>query len=582
MTESTNNPNRRRIFSLRKREEKVEALQIRGQQTGNIRVDEPVVIEVDAVVSGDVTAPEIRVDGLLRGTAVTYNLIITSTGQIWGDVMTNQIQLDPGGRIQGWIGTLSTDEPLPTEEETNITTALLPELPAGLDTPPTRTKSQHNLMRHLQNMAGQAQADYTALKKEFDERLEKRAGTALNKVDALTEKLDETKLQLKQTQKELGKTKTTLANRDATIQEQNEDLAEAAAAANQRQQELADLSLSYQQLAEEQEALQEAKNVVDMSLLEALKDGDTLKEQIRTLEETLQSSIQRTTEQEDALLHWQELAGTNQKSIVKLEGERDKLNQELDESAQITGKLREKNSQLEFELQQLLNDMDELRNRLPDATMEEMQFSLADAHQQIATLNGLIEEAEAATAEKEEQNMWLSANLKTAQRALEESRQVIARQAVLLEEIQSEKSSEEQLTGKWRTAVEEMAARLQEKEKEFKRAKDQHSEQIGRMEAALSEQQEAIRHKVLQIEALEAEIENNLEQADEQGQRLADVQARLIEQEIAANQMNKLLKQAKNKIAWQANFINKMKRVTSETIANLEAQLEQARKQNNI
>jgi hypothetical protein len=170
--------------------------------------------------------------------------------------------------------------------------------------------------------------------------------------------------------------------------------------------------------------------------------------------------------------------------------------------------------------------------------------------------------------------------LKTAQRALEESRQVIARQAVLLEEIQTEKSDEAQLTGKWQTAVKEMATRLQEKEKEFQLAETQYAEQISQLKSELAQRKEKHHNKKLQIEALEAEIENNLAQADEQGQRLADIQARLIEQKLAAEQLDKLLKQAKNKIAWQANFINKMKRVTSETITNLETQLAKAQQQN--
>jgi cytoskeletal protein CcmA (bactofilin family)/chromosome segregation ATPase len=579
MTESTNIPNRRRIFSLRRRETQTHEQQIRGQQTGDIRSDEPVLIEESAVVIGNVTAPQIRVAGLLHGTAVTYDLTITSSGQIWGDVMAAQFQIEPGGKIQGWVGTFPPDDPLPNEENITKATGLLPELPEALTkkTPGSGAQSQLNLMRYLQNVTGQAQADFAALKKEFDERLEARAGKAIEKADALSHKLNETKLELKRVQKDLDKTTTTLAARDATLKQQAEDLAEAEVNVIQQRQKLDDYKQSFENLMKEYETLQGAKNNVDMTMLETLREIDTLNDQIRTLEATLQTSIRRTTEQEDALLHWQELAEKNQGLITKLEKEAETLNRQLEENALVTGKLREKNSRLEFELQQTLDERDELRNRIPDVTLEDMQFALADARQQIATLNGMLEETKQAAAEAEEQNMWFKANLKTAQRALEESRIIVTRQETLLEEVQAEKAGGEQTTGRWKTAVEEMATRLQEKEKEFQAAKSQYTEYTKQNESELAALKEEIHHKQLQIDTFEDEVENHLTQMDEQGQRLAEIQASLIERELEIKQINHELKQAQNKIAWQANFINKMKRISSETIADLEARLEQAK-----
>ena len=494
--------------------------------------------------------------------------------------MTSQLQLEPGGHIQGWVSSISPDGPLPNEENVVKATGLLPELPDGMTLPSTATKNQLNLMRYLQNMAGQAKSDQAALIKEFNERLEARAGKAFEKVDILDQKLDETRQELKRVQKELDKTKTTLANREETIKQQLEELAEAEVKTNQQRQKIDDYKQSFESLLQEHEALQEAKNAADMTILETLREVDALNEQIRTLETTLQNSIRRTTEQEDALLHWQELADNNQESITRLEKEKETLNQQLEENALITGKLREKNGRLEFELRQALNEMDDLRNRMLDATVEEMQFALADARQHIATLNGQLEETQQSAAEVQEQKMWLNVNLKTTQRALEESRAIIAQQSALLEELQADKVGGEQTAGKWRTAVEEMAARLQEKEKEFQIIKTQHAGQIEAFETAIAELKDDIHHKTLQVEALEAEIETNLGRTDEQGQLLADIQAHLIERELEIDQIKQQLKQAHNKITWQANFINKMKRITSETITDLEARLEKAQRPN--
>lgn len=575
MTESASNPNRRRIFSLRKRETQIQEQKIRGRQTGNIRSDESVVIEEGAVVSGDVTAPQIRVAGLLHGTAVTYDFIVTSSGQIWGDVMAAQLQLEPGGQIQGWISTISPEEPLPDGEKQPTITAPLPELPEDSSIPSTRDASPNSLMRRLQNVAGKAQTDYTTLKKEFEQRLEARAGDALEKSRTYTKELSTIKRELRNVEKELAKTKTILADHETTINQQIAELAEAEVKTDEQRQKLDDYKKSYEASIKQQEALTEAKNSTEMTLLETLREVDALNEQIHTLEETLQTSIRRTVEQEDALLHWQELAGKNQERITKLEKEAETLNRQLEENALATGKLREKNGLLEFEFQQALDEMNTLRNQLPDATTEEMQFALADSRQQIATLKGLLEESKQAVEDAHEQTMWLEANLKTAQRSLEESRIIVSRQTALLEAIRAEKEGGEQTAGKWRTAVEEMAARLQEREKESQSIATQYTEQTKQLEAQIAQLEEEIRRKQLQVATFEDEVERHLTQMDEQGQRLAEIQAILIERELAIKQINQELKQARNKIAWQANFINKMKRISSETIADLETRLAQ-------
>ena len=572
MAESESNPNRRRIFSLRKRETQIQEQQIRGHQSGNIRSDESVVIEEGAVVTGDVTAPQIRVAGLLHGTAVTYDLIVTDSGQIWGDVMAAQFQLEPGGTIQGWISSISPDAPLPDEEKSPAVTARLPELPEDSAPASTNAQSPDNLLRHLQNLAAEAQTDYATLKKEFNQRLEARASAAIEKSRAYTKELNSIKREFRKVEKELEKTKTALANHETTINQQIKELTSAEITTDEQRQKLDDYKQSYEAAIQEQEALEKAKNNADMTVLETMKEVDALSEQILTLETTLQTSIRRTAEQEDALLHWQELAEKNQERITKLEKEAETLNRQLEENALATGKLREKNSRLAFELQQALDEMDSLRNQLPDATTDEMQFALADTHQQIATLNGLLEESKQLAAETEEQNIWLKANLKTAQRSLEETRKNMTQQAELLEEIQAEKEGGEQTAGKWKTAVEEMAARLQEREKDFKSIEIERTQQF---EAEFAKHKEEIHHKQLQVEALEDEVEKNLTQMDEQGQRLAEIQATLIERELAIKQINHELKQAGNKIAWQANFINKMKRISSETIADLETRLAQ-------
>ena len=444
MTDRGNNSRRRLLSFLRR------SMQISGQQKGDIHSVEPVTILDGAFVTGNIVAPRIVVAGLLHGTAVTHHLIIKSGGQIWGDVLVSKLQIEPGGKIQGWAGTLEPGTPLPD--------------PNGAE-----------------------------LQQQFETQLDERVGATFVDIETLTQALTEAQAQLTDLQQQLEAAQTTLATRADQI--------EAQAA-----------------------ALQTAKNEAEAALAARQQQIDALEEQTQELAAALQNNRQQAAEQEDALLHWQELAEKSRLRLETLEEEQESWQRLLEESVLVTGKLREKNKLLEFEWQQTITELNELRNQVPDVSIEEMEFALADANQQIATLNHIVAEARQAAAESDEQLLWHKANLKTTQRTLAQSRQAV-------ESLQTELADQNQ--------------QFADEKKKLK---------------------QALRHKSSQVEAHEAEIEHHLQQMAAQGRRLAEIQADLIERELE-------LAQAERKIEQQSDLIKRMKQVTSSYIQELEARL---------
>jgi cytoskeletal protein CcmA (bactofilin family) len=81
-------------------------LEINEYHIGNLRSERPIVVLPGAILAGDVLAPEVVVSGLIYGYVACRRLLVTSGGQIWGDVYVNSFELAPAGKINGWVSTL--------------------------------------------------------------------------------------------------------------------------------------------------------------------------------------------------------------------------------------------------------------------------------------------------------------------------------------------------------------------------------------------------------------------------------------------------------------------------------------------
>jgi chromosome segregation ATPase len=124
--------------------------------------------------------------------------------------------------------------------------------------------------------------------------------------------------------------------------------------------------------------------------------------------------------------------------------------------------------------------------------------------------------------------------------------------------------------------LQQEVANLNSSTLEISEERDSSKKQLAQMQeqAVLknSELRDRLRETRLQLEAQEAESENYLQQMEQQGQRLAEMQATLIERVIE-------LKQVQATADKQKALINRIKDVTSEKMNKLNDELAQTREQ---
>lgn len=90
--------------SILKREN--EWLEVKGYKLGDIQTELTVYVTKEAAIVGNVLAPRVVVAGIIYGFVASREVIVESTGQIWGDVHSVALEISPGGKLHGWMSTL--------------------------------------------------------------------------------------------------------------------------------------------------------------------------------------------------------------------------------------------------------------------------------------------------------------------------------------------------------------------------------------------------------------------------------------------------------------------------------------------
>ena len=75
-----------------------------GHLVGEVISDAPFVVEVDAIVEGEIHATEVVILGTVVGTVEGIESVtVGATGQVAGDIKTRALHLHAGGRVQGQV-----------------------------------------------------------------------------------------------------------------------------------------------------------------------------------------------------------------------------------------------------------------------------------------------------------------------------------------------------------------------------------------------------------------------------------------------------------------------------------------------
>ena len=358
----------------------------------------------------------------------------------------------------------------------------------------------------------------------------------------------------------------------------------------------------WQELAEVTET--KAKNLenelhsVNLQVTESARVNDMLKAQRRQAEEAWEKAIDELEE-----IRRKE---TKPLGVYKAQADAETLIEEL--QATITTKSTELQAQIEqiASLKEMIQDAENVaqqyrEQRLWDkASLETARRTLDEAQQreksQEARMTELLAQLEKAKLElSQAQNITLMQKSK-----LEQVQEELEVQTATLYEAQEIMEKQESHAAELQIDVEAKStalARLQGDLDHLTNEVSQREEEIGVLKAdvaALQEQnknerasaRKTLRERDMRMQALEAETESYAQQAQTQGQRLAEIQAALIEREIELDQVQSLvsdreraLNQARATAVKQSQFIKRMQQVTTERIEKLQTDLAQSRQQ---
>ncbi|MGZ3813416.1 MAG: bactofilin family protein [Mucilaginibacter sp.] len=76
-------------------------VRIEGQITGDVTIDQGLILGEKGVVTGNVVTKEMIVYGSVNGNINAHSLEIRSTGRITGDIKTQVLQVETGGTHNG-------------------------------------------------------------------------------------------------------------------------------------------------------------------------------------------------------------------------------------------------------------------------------------------------------------------------------------------------------------------------------------------------------------------------------------------------------------------------------------------------
>ena len=541
-------------------------LEIVGYHVEDIHADQPVAIQEGATLVGNVFAPRLVVAGLLTGSAVCREIRVEKSGQVLGDVFTVGLTVISGGNIHGWASSVDEEDYTALAENGRLpedTDFAHPE--NGNDLPEgqllNRNEAQIEALHHLQSEAAVALAARAELEQDFQRRLTELAGESTSTIANLKQELTELRTELTTKQTQLDEAQEALRHRKSQVERQTNELGIARDLMTEQNEELTTLRQQHTQLQSDHTQLQEEKTAVADELETAVQEINTLRDRIHSLEVAHKASLVHTSDQEDSLIRWQELAEITEKRANDLESELEKIQLQVEESSNTIDLLREQRRAAEKELEKAVAELNSKdgQNAQPLVTSEKM----AEAEARISSLEAELADAEHAHFERV---LWYKAELEASQAALATAQKEAAEQAERLVQLEKSVQSQQETATEWQTAVSQAQSMLEAKQAEWNKLHEKLVEENMGLRTVVQEQK-------MRLEASENELNHYLNEATTQGHHLAEIQARLVERELQLKQAIAQLKQARGMIEKQNQAIKQIQHKAGERIRALKTQL---------
>lgn len=541
-------------------------LEIVGYHVEDIYADQPVAIQEGATLVGNVFAPRLAVAGLLTGSAVCREIRVEKQGQILGDVFAVSLTVLAGGNIHGWVSSVDeADYAILVENGRLPNDSDLAQYENGKDLPEgqllNRNEAQIESLHHLQAQTAVALAARAELEQDFQRRLTELAGESTSTIANLKQELTELRTELTTKQTQLDEAQEALRHRKSQVERQANELGISRDLMSEQNEELATLRQQHTQLQSSQVQLQSEKTAVDDELETAVREINTLRDRIHSLEVAHKASLVHTSEQEDSLIRWQELAEITENKAADLEAELQKLQLQAEESGKLLDIQREQRRAAEKELEKVVNELNSLQEKSAEPVAKAEKLAKAEAR--VTNLETELADAEHAHFER---ILWYKAELEASQAATataqEESDKLVAK----LTELEELLNGQQEEIAALKTAASEMEATLQAKQAKWTTQQEKLVEENMRFQTVIQEQK-------MRLEASENEQNRYLNQANAQGHHLAEIQARLVERELQLKQAIAQLKQARGMIEKQNTAIKQIKQKAEERIRAMQSQL---------
>lgn len=508
-------------------------LVISGFHAGDIHSEQPVLIQPEATVVGNVFAPKISIEGLLNGSLIAQKTTVGNKGQIWGDAYTISLEVIAGGKIQGWITTLDEETYPQLQADGNIPNNQAMLMPASngdtlLDLnmrPPS--SNQIFALRYLQTEAATALAARAELEQAFEKRLTEVAGETSAKVQSLHEDLDAARATLNEVRLQYAEAEETIRARSNRIERQGKELSTTRALLTEHNRELTNLRQTSDNQQQDIVALQTAKKQLEQSIIllqEQLADANN---RAINLEGALQNNLQHSAEQEESLIRWQELAEVREAEANELKKQVAQIEIQLAEGAQVNEILRQQRQQLEDEWEQALNELDTLR--------ETQLTEAADDSPASTELQQALAEAQTAVQTTSTQLLWQKTNNQAVHQELERTRQLAFAREKELTELQtilvSTRSQNDAERGKIRAAAQKQQQAFA---KQMRQMKENVTNERQHFQTILQEANQKLNRS-------ETAMDDYYQQVHVQGQELAESRVALVEKDIELERLQQQL-----------------------------------------
>ncbi|MFO7540654.1 MAG: polymer-forming cytoskeletal protein [Chloroflexota bacterium] len=557
--------------------------QIDGYHVEDLNSEQPVWVTAGSTMLGNIIAPQIKVAGMVNGAVVSQAVTIMPQGEIWGDVYTGQLQIEPGGAVYGWISSIDSSQYQQIQEQGSLPDTLSRDTATATAADAEFTPydpAQIEAFSRLRHEAAAAKTARAELEQTFEKRLSEVAGEATARVVSLREELAAIDTNLTTAQQQLKELKSSLAAHQNQIERQAEELTATRTLLDERNKELKALQQSHDNKNSAYEQLDTAYKELDMNHIAAQQKIDALAKKIDNLEGALQNNLRHSADQEEALIRWQELAEDYQKQIGELETQIEHNKFQVEEQSRVIEMLRGQRDQLETEWQQAQDELDLLRSReTRPLSKDELEHerSLAEAYKTAQVELEQLQTAVSQLSQYEDQVIWYQADLETARAELQETRAVVGKQETRLANLQ-EKLRTAQTEAK---AKQKQTDRLNEQLEQQIRQSHALEQQLNQIQLTVEEKEanklaleKSQRQFQLQLEAVEMELERHLRETEAQGHHLAEIQTTLIERELKMDQLKKTA-------VARAQTIVTLKDAARKRVHTLEKQLAQSQEQVN-